>query len=225
MLTIWPSHFSGNHPTDLVYSSFRMNLEERILNSHVVNRLREPRALPLVYFPDDRLNQVCLPVVTTTERTRQIATDMIFTMMVHHGIGLAGPQVGVPYRIFVVDIKWERDLKQAEPHVFINPVVTPVNMAMGEGDLDQKDFQQSESKEGCLSFPNAHVRRPRYTAVHVKATGMDGEVIDTVFHGLMARVVQHENDHLDGITINKHLTPMQRSMLRKGLKTVSHALR
>jgi peptide deformylase len=102
-------------------------------------------------------------------------------------------------------------VKHANPYVFINPAIITV----GSGEV--------ESQEGCLSFPNTSAKVRRSESVIVRATDLDGGPVELECHGLMARAVQHENDHLNGVTINPHLGKIARNELRKGLKIVARA--
>jgi peptide deformylase len=169
---------------------------------------QKPRALNMRYWPDAGLTKPCLPVSEVTEEIQDLAKNMIFTMMVHHGIGLAAPQVGQNLRLFVVDIEWIKGTQYAKPIVFINPALVPVTGVKVDG------------KEGCLSFPNTHAVVKRQASVTIRAQGLDGEHFELDCHGLMSRVVQHENDHLNGVTINAHLGKIARNDLRKGLARV-----
>lgn len=172
---------------------------------------KKPKALTMRYWPDSILSQPCIPVAEINDNIRRLAKDMIFTMMVHHGVGLAAPQVGERLRMFVADIEWVRGVEHARPYVFINPVIVPYT------DI------KVDSKEGCLSFPNTGATVKRQASVTIRAQDLDGVFFDLECHGLMARVVQHENDHLDGVTINKNLSRFERSELRKGLKIVARS--
>ena len=121
---------------------------------------------------------------------QKLIDDMIDTMHEYHGVGLASPQIHEGLRIFVAAIAPEDEeplAPDAEPMVFINPVITPV---AGEA---------VEDWEGCLSIPDLRGRVPRARAIQV--TGMDrfGGKIDIISHDFPARVIQHETDHLDGV--------------------------
>jgi peptide deformylase len=193
------------------------SLEERRFAEHMEERKGEyltkdealkPRALSMRYWPDAVLTKPCLPIAEVTAEIQSLAKNMIFTMMVHHGIGLAAPQVGHNLRLFVVDIDWIRGTQYANPLVFINPTLVPVT-----------GFSVEE-KEGCLSFPNTHAVVKRQAEVTIRAQGLNGEPFELECSGLMSRVVQHEYDHLNGLTINPFLGKMARHDLRKGLRRV-----
>lgn len=172
---------------------------------------RAPKRLNIVYFPNSGLFQVCAEVAEVTEDITWLAKDMLFTMIQRNGVGLAAPQVGHHIRLFVVDIKWARNIRESDPHVFINPVVTPVS----EVDADPV---KATGQEGCLSFPGASVEVPRYAAVHVRALNLDGKPFEMYADGFLARVIQHESDHLNGVTIAPLLGRLQRQAVQKSVK-------
>ena len=119
---------------------------------------------------------------------RRLVADMIETMLDAPGIGLAGPQVHVPLRLFVFHLPAERSGTAAvPPSVVINPVV----------DLLGEDRVQRI--EGCLSIPGLRAAVPRHVQIHYSGTDCDGQPVGGTVDGLHANVVQHENDHLDGI--------------------------
>jgi len=145
----------------------------------------------VVVLPDDRLFQVSEPVMNMQGDMREIALQMIDTMHGSRGIGLAGVQVGIMNRLFVVHI--DDDV----PRVFINPVITALSDTM------------TSYEEGCLSIPGvyAHVDRP--DALQIEAFDMDGKSFKLEASGLLARVIQHEYDHLEGRLFYQHLEERQ----------------
>ncbi len=130
--------------------------------------------------------------------------EMFELMYEHRGIGLAANQVGLPYRLMVVNLKSDPAEKDDE-HVFINPVVV-------------RRSGSAEAEEGCLSFPdvNAPVTRPE--RVQVTAFNLRGEQVDYNLGGLFARAVQHEVDHLDGILFIDRLSPAALLSIREELE-------
>lgn len=131
---------------------------------------------------EDILRKTSKPVKEMTPRLRGIIADMFDTMYETNGVGLAGPQIGILKRVFVIDVTEE----QNEPLVFINPEIL-------ETDGSQTGY------EGCLSVPGKHatVTRPNY--VKVRAQNIDMEWFELEGTELLARAICHENDHLDGI--------------------------
>ena len=134
--------------------------------------------LEVLTAPNPVLNQKCDPVEHFDESLKTLVADMFETMQAHEGIGLAAPQVGILQRLFICQLK-TRQL------VIINPVITL-------GSLD------CESDEGCLSIPNTTVRVDRSNTVKVEAQDVNGNSFTLNESGMMAIVIQHEFDHLEG---------------------------
>jgi peptide deformylase len=152
-------------------------------------------------FPADVITTPAAPIEKINDNIRKLADKMFEIMIENKGIGLAGPQAGVPLRIFIVCL----DGKKESLKVFINPTVTP------EGDLDTNE-------EGCLSVPNVHTNIKRYKRCTVTATDLNGNEFTEQAEGLYARCLQHENDHLQGITIAQRMGPAARIAHRRQLK-------
>ncbi len=131
---------------------------------------------------DPILRKECKEIKEMTDRTRVLIDDMFDTMYEANGVGLAGPQVGVLKRIFVVDVGTE----EPEPYVFINPVI-----------LERGGEQTGD--EGCLSVPGYQGEVTRAEHVRVRALDADMEEFELEADGLFARCIQHESDHLDGV--------------------------
>ena len=132
---------------------------------------------------------VAAPVPDPTDpEIRRLAADMIDTMMDAPGVGLAAPQVHESRRIIVFRVPSDRSGGESvEPTVLVNPVIEPIGDEMALG------------WEGCLSIPGMRGIVPRHTHIRYRGVGLDGEPIEREARGFHARVIQHENDHLDGI--------------------------
>lgn len=132
------------------------------------------------YDGDPVLRKVSRPIETITDRIQVLAKDLIETMRVEQGVGLAAPQIGVLRRIFVIEIE------EVGLYVMINPEIL-------ETSGEQLDY------EGCLSVPgkSGKVNRPNY--VKARYTDLDGNEQTIEAEGFFARAICHENDHLDGI--------------------------
>ena len=137
--------------------------------------------LKLVRSHDPILHKVAAEVTDFTG-IEELVKGMFETMLHHDGIGLAAPQVGISKRVIVVQT---HGFRQA----FINPVIT------------RRSNGLHTAKEGCLSFPGENVVKVRDKTVWVEALDVTGHPFRLKLNGLQARVVQHEVDHLDGITI------------------------
>ena len=133
---------------------------------------------------DGALRKVCKPVKELNRRTKILIEDMFDTMYEADGVGLAAPQVGILKRIFVIDCGDEEG--NSVPYVFINPEIT-------ERDGIQTDF------EGCLSVPGKSGKVPRAMTITVKSFDENMEPFEMKAEGLLARCIQHEYDHLEGI--------------------------
>lgn len=135
----------------------------------------------IVLYPDPVLRKKCAPVVEFDDELASLATRMIELMHEARGVGLAAPQVGVPIRMFVCNDTGE----QGADTVWVNPVLSEF-----EGG--------AEAEEGCLSLPVVSVVRRRATNCQINGYGIDGVAKEQEGSDLLARVWQHETDHLDG---------------------------
>lgn len=153
----------------------------------------------IVLHPDDRLRRVCDPVARIDNRVATLAADMIETML-HgdNGIGLAAPQVGVLERVLVCDI---RDGTGAK--VLVNPVVTWASE------------ETSKYTEGCLSIPDVYAEVTRPAEITVGYHDARGAPQELTTGGLLATVIQHELDHLNGVLFIDHLSALKREMVLK----------
>ena len=135
---------------------------------------------------DEIMHKVCRPITEVNEKIKMLAEDMIDTLRESGGVGLAGPQVGILRRIFVLNAGAEEEKEDYK--VFINPEIIA---KMGE----------QEGPEACLSIANFQGYLIRPQKVAVKALDIDGNEFVWEAQDLMARAVCHESDHLDGKTI------------------------
>jgi peptide deformylase len=136
--------------------------------------------LPIRTFGDPGLRQRAREVERITDVHRRLAADMLETMRAAPGVGLAAPQVGVLERMFV----WEVD---DENGAIVNPVIVA------------SSDEQSVHEEGCLSVPGLYRDVTRPSRVEVEGLDLDGNPLSRSLEGFVARVWQHEIDHLDGI--------------------------
>jgi peptide deformylase len=137
--------------------------------------------LDVVKLGEDVLRQKAQPIAEVNDEIRQLAEDMFETMIEADGVGLAAPQVGKSLRMFVVIA--DDDVRR----VFINPQIIKTSQETGEYD------------EGCLSIPQVYETIVRPVAVTVQALNEKGRPFTLDADGLLARIIQHEYDHLDGI--------------------------
>lgn len=151
--------------------------------------------LDILQWPDERLTRACEPV--TREDMRAVVQDMFDTMYAANGRGLAGPQVGIMERLFVMDCTWKEGEKT--PVTFINPSIIAV------------EHQYVEMEEACLSIPGLSIPISRPVAVTVQWQSETGEFHMNDFDGFEARCIQHEMDHLNGRITLDHLPADERA--------------
>jgi peptide deformylase len=137
---------------------------------------------------------------------RKLASDMVETLKSIGGIGLAGNQVGVAKKIFVID-RTHIDGEE-EPLIMINPELL-------------KTSGEQVFEEGCLSAPGIYENVTRSGKVKVKGLNLDGKVIEVEGDGLLSRALLHEMDHLNGILFIDHLSTIKRKLLVKKLRKIS----
>lgn len=168
-----------------------------------------PKRLEIVEYPDPRLSDPSIPVAPEEIPELQgFIRDMFYTMFAEQGVGLAAPQVGRNIRIFVVDQQPINGDAEADPWVFINPVIEP---------LTEKTMVR---REGCLSFPGMWVDVGRPEWVKITALDINGEEfsIDTTGSGLLSQAVQHEKDHLDGVIMSDKINKRGQRAFREWVK-------
>lgn len=149
-------------------------------------------------FPDPILREETSPIEDFGESFREILQDMWDSMLAHDGVGLAGPQVGISLKIAVIQIEENR-------YVLVNPEI-----------LEERGEQVGE--EGCLSFPGIFERVCRPEWVRVRALNERGEPCEIEGTGLLARALAHEIDHLRGVLLLDHLSPLKRGIIKRRLK-------
>jgi peptide deformylase len=147
------------------------------------------------------LGQKAKPVEKIDETIRALADKMMDIMVQRKGVGLAGPQAGILMRIFVAS----PDGTKQNAKVYINPLITP------SGKLET-------AEEGCLSLPGIYGKIRRYSKCSIKAQGLDGKEFSEEAEGLLARIFQHECDHLDGTLVADKLSTVAKIAARKKFK-------
>jgi len=159
--------------------------------------------LPILVAPDSRLKQKAKPVEAVDAAIAALMDDMLETMYAAPGIGLAAPQVGVGRRVLVLDIG--RDEEDRQPVRMANPEIVWVS------------DEDNTYEEGCLSVPEHYAQVVRPKAVRVRYLDQDNVARELDADGLLATVVQHEMDHLDGILFIDHISSLKRNMILRKL--------
>ncbi len=145
----------------------------------------------VLVYGEKSLREPSKEVHKVSRKISDLVQDLFDTMYAQNGVGLAAPQIGVNYRVFVIDVSTGDE--PLNPIVFINPKII-------------KKSGSVKSNEGCLSFPEAYTDVKRYKDVTVKATDLNGRsfVLEAKDGTLLARAIQHEFDHLNGVLFIDH---------------------
>lgn len=169
----------------------------------------------VIIAPDPRLKTKSFMVEKIDDSIKELVADMFETMYFERGIGLAAVQIGVHKRVLVADVTWREssngEAVAGEQHVMINPEIIS-----NSGD-------EHVYKEGCLSFPEQFADVVRPSTVRVKYTTLDGTQKEEEFDGLLATCVQHEIDHLNGVTFVDHISNVKRDIINRKLTKLKKA--
>lgn len=154
----------------------------------------------IVFGTDERLHVECKPIQTIDESIRKLAERMLKDMYATDGVGLAAPQVGELVQLIVIDVDYAVPGGRKNPYVLINPKIVVA------------DGPERVTGEGCLSYPGITVEVARPSHVVVQALNLDGELMQyEARDNLFAVCLQHEIDHIHGITMVDHLRPLARA--------------
>lgn len=161
---------------------------------------------PVRIYGDPVLREKAKPVVAFDDSLRSLIADLFDTMKAYNGVGLAAPQVGVAQRVFVVDVPVDEERR--ERFAAINPV------------LDQRSGREA-GEEGCLSMPGIVEDVDRATQLRLRAFDEHGRPFEKSVTDYLARAIQHETDHLDGVLFTDRLSPLKRQFLRRQLDALA----
>ena len=162
--------------------------------------------LSIIIAPDPRLKVACEPLGEVDGKTAGFMDDMLETMYGSNGVGLAAPQVGVARRIIVADVSRENE----DPN--------PIKMANPE--IVWASEEETFTEEGCLSFPDQYAEVARPESVRVRYIDHKGEIRELTASGFLARCVQHEMDHLEGVLLVDHVSSLKRGMILRKLAKI-----
>jgi len=170
----------------------------------------EGSSLQIVPYPHPTLRHKSKPVRRVDGELVRLVREMFGRMYEHNGIGLAANQVDLPLRLFIINLNAKPD--EGEEFVFINPVLS-------------KPKGNEESEEGCLSFPELYGPVTRPKLITVQAYNLRGEEVRMDLNGMLARAVQHEYDHLDGVVFVDRMAPTARAKVQPVLDEFELSLR
>jgi peptide deformylase len=162
-----------------------------------------PVSLDIIQYPHPTLRHRSRPLKKVDAELRRIVAEMFELMYEQEGVGLAANQVDLPYRFFLANQEGDPAVKDGE-FVFINPVL-------------RKGHGQVEDEEGCLSIPDVRAPVVRKETIEIEAYDLKGNQIHLVAEGLMARILQHETDHIDGTLFIDRLSPTHLAAVREKL--------
>jgi peptide deformylase len=167
---------------------------------------------PIVVYGSPVLRKKAPEVTPDYPNLKKFVADMFETMERSDGIGLAAPQVGKSIRIFVIDasaLSDEHPELEGFRRAFINPKII------------EHSVELSNYNEGCLSLPTIREELQRPSTIKISYVDEDFKSYEETYEGIIARIIQHEYDHLDGILLIDHLNPLKRKMLEGKLKAIS----
>ena len=179
------------------------------------------KILPLVISPDPLLKEISKPVEKVDAKLQELMNNMVQTMYHNRGIGLAAVQVGVLKRVLVMDLDYSLDdccessgcdvvhPQNSNPKFLVNP------------EIIQASDKYSSFDEGCLSFPGAISSVDRPKEVVIKYLDFDGNEREEKVTGIQAVCVQHEIDHLNGITFVDHISKLKRDRIITKMKKLA----
>jgi len=158
---------------------------------------------PIVKYPDPVLSKKGAAVTEFGPKLAQFVEEMWASMYTAHGIGLAAPQIGVSKRITVIDVSFKE--RPEEKLVLINPEIIA---------REGKQFEE----EGCLSLPEIREKVQRAARVKVRAQNVNGELFEVEGEQLLARAMQHEIDHLDGVLFIDRVSALKRDLIKRRIR-------
>jgi len=165
---------------------------------------------PIVVYGNPVLRKHAKEIEKGSIDVKSLSDDMFETMIAANGVGLAAPQIGKSVRLFVVDSRLMDDEDVDDfRQVFINP------------DIIEETGEEWTFEEGCLSIPNIREDVERLETVRIRFFDADWEEHEEEFTGMIARIIKHEFDHLNGVLFTDHISPLKRRILKGKLSNIS----
>jgi len=164
--------------------------------------------LKIILYPDPRLSKINKPVEKFDQNLKDLAARMLFLMRENLGVGLAAAQVGLNIRLFVMNATG----KPEDDRIYINPELS-------------EPLGEEEGEEGCLSLPQINAKILRSLSIVMKARDLEGKPFSQLESGYMARIWQHEVDHLNGTLLLDRMGPVAKMANRKAIKELEQRWR
>jgi peptide deformylase len=174
--------------------------------------------LPIIGYGDPVLRKVGEEIPANTPELQLIIANMYETMYNACGVGLAAPQVGLPIRLFVIDTEPfsdSEDLKKEEQEALKGFKRTFINANMLVEEGEEWGFN-----EGCLSIPDVREDVYRHERITIEYLDEEFNKKTEVYEGLIARVIQHEYDHIEGILFTDHLSTLKKQLIKRKLQNI-----
>jgi peptide deformylase len=178
---------------------------------------------PITVYGDPVLRKITTDIDKNYEGLGTLVEDMFETMQDAEGVGLAAPQIGLPVRVFVVDLS---------PLGEDNPLLKDFKKVFINAHIIEKEGDKILMDEGCLSLPGIREDVLRFNTIRIKYFDQNWNEYDEVYTDFTARVLQHEYDHLDGILFVDYCSPLKKRLLKgrlsdifKGLVTTSYRIK
>jgi len=171
--------------------------------------------LPITLYGDPVLRKVAEDIDLNYNGLPELIENMFESMYNAEGVGLAAPQIGLPIRLFVVDLS---------PLAKDEPSLTGFRKAFINAKILERSGDEELMEEGCLSIPGIHEEVYRKNYIKIKYLDPDGTAREEEYTGYTARVLQHEYDHLDGIMFTDHCSPLKKRLLKRKLSDISKGI-
>ena len=174
--------------------------------------------LPIVGYGDPVLRKVCEDITSEHPNLQEIIANMYDTMYNAYGVGLAAPQVGLPIRLFVIDTEPfsdSEDLTKEEQEQLKGFKQTFINAKMLKEEGEEWGFN-----EGCLSIPDVREDVYRNETITIEFFDENFNKKTEVYNGLIARVIQHEYDHIEGILFTDKISSLKKTLIKKRLQNI-----
>jgi peptide deformylase len=168
--------------------------------------------LPVYAYGSPVLRKVATDITPDYPGLAELIDNMYETMKAADGVGLAAPQVGLPIRLFVMD---------ARPYAEHDPALADFKKVFINVHIIEKGGEEEIIEEGCLSIPNIHEDILRPGRIRIQYVDENFAPVDEWYEGMVARIIQHEYDHLDGIMFPDLVNPLRRTLLKSKLRDIS----
>lgn len=178
--------------------------------------------LPIVAYGNPVLKKRAEDIDASYPGLKELLANMWETMYNGRGVGLAAPQIGLGIRIFLVDSEQlVRENEEAEEGEELYRVTKGIKKAFINPVMVQETGAPWVYEEGCLSIPDVRVKISRNELIRIRYMNELFETVEEEYDGMNARIIQHEYDHLEGILLTDHMTPLKRSLLKGKLDNIS----